>query len=218
MPTSKTFVWKDPRPMTLAVTVVLGIDIVYAVLGIAIIASGLHVNHSAPAAERFATGLILLLFALLWLVFLAGNIVTVFWILRVSKNAHVLRRRPLANSPIFAALWWYIIPVMSLFKPWESLVEIWDASAADRERARNRRYIVGLWWGLLLMAGAAGYIAAFSGIRLISIISFVLSLASDSLFIAITRIICSMQLEKHVGLAFSDEPDRPVSILERLNV
>jgi len=218
MPTSKTFIWKDPRAMTLAVIIAMAIDIVWALAGIAMVVFGVHVDTSAPLSVGKGSSPPLLLYDFLSLVVVANDIIRTFWILRVSRNAHVLKGRKLANSPMFAAVWWYLIPFMSLYKPWEALSEIWDVSAVDRDGSRRLKSILGAWWILFLFATTLNYISDFSHIDIINQMYLLIAVFEYGSFIIVAKTICDMQLEKKLGLMFSDEPGRPAGILERLNV
>jgi hypothetical protein len=218
MPTSKTFVWKDPRAMTLAVIIAMSIDIVCAMVGIATIVSGVHVDPSAPAGVNSGPALVLLLNGLLSLVVLANGILRTLWILRVSRNAHVLKGGNLANSPMFAAVWWYLVPFMSLFKPWESLSEIWDVSALDRDGRRSLKSILGSWWMLFLISSTLSYIGDFSHADVINLAALLLSVFEYGGFIIVAKTIREMQLEKKLGPTSSDEPGRLFGGLEPLGV
>lgn len=149
---------------------------------------------------------------------LLGGVVVILWILRVSKNAHVLKGRSLASSPLFAALWWYLIPFMSLFKPVESMGEIWDVSAIDTKRRKHNREVLPVWWAATPAAGALAYLnILLHRDNLLVVLQSAASIVQCVAFTIVARRICDMQIEKRTASAFSVEPERPLSVLERLN-
>jgi hypothetical protein len=216
MSSSKTFIWKDPRAITLAVIMAMSVDIAWALAGIAIIVSGVRVDTFASAGVDKGAILMLLLYDALSFVVMASNIVRVLWILRASRNAHVLKGGDLANSPMYAALWWYLTPLMSLYKPWESLSELWDVSALDLDGRRPLKSVLGAWWMLFLIASTLSFIGDLSHSDAVNLTALLLSVAECGGFIIIARTICDMQLEKKLGQAFADEPARPFGVLEAL--
>jgi len=208
VPTSKTFIWKDPRPITLAVIIAMAVDIVWALAGVAIIVFNVQVDPSAPIGAGKGPALMLLLYGLLSFVVMASNIVRVLWILRASRNAHVLKGRDLANAPMYAALWWYLTPVMSLYKPWESLSELWDVSALDLDGSRGLKSILGAWWMLFLIASTLSFVGDLSHTDVTNLTALLLSVTECGGFIVIAKTVCDMQLEKKLGLTLTDEPAR----------
>jgi hypothetical protein len=220
MPTSKRFAWKDPSRITLVAMIIMAVDIVFAMLGLAIQLFWGElgdIGATPPTALRTPYPLILC-YALLSLIVIFSTPVLVFWILRISKNAHASKGRPLRNSPLFAALWWYLIPFMSLFKPVEALGEIWDTSAPNRERGKSQRFVLRLWWGSVPLAVVAAYVGLL--IRhngAVLCVQLGISIVECSAFLFIARRIRDMQLEKHLSMTFSDEAEPRPNILQRLN-
>lgn len=219
MPTTKVFEWKDPRPLTFAVTAAMVVSILQSLMQIVIALASTRYGHPliAIAGTPLIWSAILIANWIVLLAVLAGDVIGVFWILRVSKNAHVLKGRNLDNSPMFAALWWYLIPFMSLFKPLVSLSEIWDVSAIDRQLQNKYKFVLYAWW----ISFFVNFIILFAGrtahILMLSVMGHTINLFRDLGFIFITNRLCDMQLEKRMAVTFSDEPNRPMSVLERLN-
>src|SRR6185503_6694083 len=107
MAKTKKYSWKDPDGLTAAVIAVMIYDALWSATGAAIsLYWGAAAEFDPASGEaldlpQFAKAFHDL-FALLMLLLL---IVPVFWLLRVSKNAHVLKGYALENSPMFTALW-----------------------------------------------------------------------------------------------------------------
>ena len=215
---AKSYAWKDPKGITNAALVILAIDLLWVVLGLSIqlVWGRRPTFQNMPPAEWAAPQWVEWTHAIFGLVTLSAGVVLIFWILRASKNAHVLKRRPLTNSPIFAALWWYVIPFMSLFMPLESMGEIWDASAIDAGRRKQHRAILMVWWIATLLAGALGFLVSLLRQQPIVMgLQSVTSIVQCLAFAYIVRQISSMQVESHQAWVFSDaEPT--LSVLERV--
>ena len=229
MAKARTYAWKNPALLTTAVTLVM---IFYSLRSAAQLAVWMVVRlrsvidvpqdqlELVRIAAQLNAQLVIPSFLLL--------IVPFFWILRVSKNAHVLKGQKLRNSPMFSALWWYIIPLMSLFKPYESLEEIWDVSGTGPIKRRHLSLLI--WWGSALIAWILGdIIVVLSGypfntdhaalIRVynspISPLSFAISIVKCLAFIAVALKIASIQVKKRLGSGPSDV-HAASGILERL--
>jgi hypothetical protein len=137
-----------------------------------------------------------LLNMILLIVFVA-SIVTPVWIYRVSRNAHAFRPS-LRISPA-GALLWYLAPFFSLFKPFQAMVEIWDASSGTYRK--NIDPVLVAWWTALvvnnlvnafvLIEGAANAANATSPIQIVSYLS---GAVVTGLWILVVRRITQMQL------------------------
>ena len=226
MPTTKIFIWKDPRQLTLAIMIAMVVNIAWAIMSISIYSIREQLSQTSikpvipyiPDIPADLLPVLLTIYIPLSIIVLANIIIRAFWILSASRNAHILKGRPLSNSPIFAAVWWYLIPFMSLFKPWESLAEIWDVSTIDRETRQKGKYALAIWWfsyiafGLLINIGNIFHIFAFSTIAMLAGIVEYIS------FMVVAKRLCDMQIEKRLAITFSDAPTIRDSVFERLNV
>ena len=77
------------------------------------------------------------------------------WIYRASANAHAIDSR-LAISPGWA-VGWYFVPIMSLFRPFQAMKEIWFASHRSGGGHEQRApAILSIWWTLWIVCNAIG--------------------------------------------------------------
>jgi len=72
------------------------------------------------------------------------------WLYQVSENCQGLRAGRMRFSPGWA-VGWYFVPIMSLFRPFQVMVEIWKVSADPRNwREQGMPWLVGVWWFLFV--------------------------------------------------------------------
>ncbi|MEX2286862.1 MAG: DUF4328 domain-containing protein [Planctomycetaceae bacterium] len=89
-------------------------------------------------------------------VFIALAICFLRWVYRANRNAQALVRSPLTISPGWS-VGWYFVPIMNLFKPYQAVKEIWQASTpavADWRKAPVSP-IVGFWWTFWILDNIA---------------------------------------------------------------
>lgn len=215
--TRKIFEWKDPGALTLAVTVLMAANIAIhlASLGVSVAYgpaaayTGDEDEFTRPQFVRWATDMLQLLFYL-------PALTVIFWILRVSRNAHVFQPG-LKISPL-GAVAWYLVPFASLVKPFEAMSEIWSASAAPGEGGRST--LLNWWWGLFLLSGLMGSLVA----RLPELgpaargTADILAIAVSVILILIARRLCQMQRAKHQAWDVFGAPEgRELGALERVS-
>lgn len=90
------------------------------------------------------------------LVLLAG-IFSLVWIFRIAANLRVLGVRNLAYGPGWTVLWFFI-PFANLWKPYQAMKEIWQAS--DRLQSWRGSPVPALlpaWWALWLLTSLAPF-------------------------------------------------------------
>lgn len=111
-------------------------------------------------AAQASDGLVALA-ALLFVVSLVlAYIVAGFWIYNAACNVRALGARGFQNSPGWA-VGWYAVPLMSLFKPFQAMEEIYQASASPaRWQGLETPVLLRFWWGAWLLAGITGYVVA----------------------------------------------------------
>ncbi len=84
------------------------------------------------------------------------------WMHLAYSNLHKLQIPGLRTSPTIA-MWSWFIPVLNLFRPYQVMKEIWQASdpasTADNWKTIKPPGVMGLWWGLWLLQGILGQAA-----------------------------------------------------------
>jgi hypothetical protein len=87
------------------------------------------------------------------------------WVNRANKNIHSFQK----PVPTFTSGWavgWFFVPIMSLFRPYQVVSEIWKASNPDISPELNTvehiqaSGIVVLWWAFFLLSNFVGQIAS----------------------------------------------------------
>ncbi len=84
------------------------------------------------------------------LVIISG-IVSLIWVYSASRNAHVLRPGGMTSTPGWA-VGWFFVPIAGLYKPYETLRDIWAASIGTTEgRHIGPPALIALWWTLFVV-------------------------------------------------------------------
>lgn len=145
------YAYKDLRRLTKTATIIVCIYLALCI-GEAVLAliEGPRVAGQARGADFIALAQLLTLI-ICWLV--VGR-----WIYRASVNAHGLSDE-MSISPGWA-VGWYFIPIMSLFKPFQAMKEIWFASHESTGGYEERApAVMSLWWGLWILTNALGWMS-----------------------------------------------------------
>lgn len=91
-------------------------------------------------------------------------VVVGMWIHRASANAHSISDE-MTDSPGWA-VGWYFVPIMNLFKPYQTMREIWLASHLKGNwHAEPAPGLLGWWWGLWIVSNILGNISFQIAIR-----------------------------------------------------
>jgi len=91
----------------------------------------------------------------LWIV---TGIVFLTWIHRANRNARALGAQDMRFTPGWA-VGWYFVPIMSLWKPFQAMREIWQASVAPGNwQAVQTPSLLGWWWAFFLCAQVLGQV------------------------------------------------------------
>lgn len=101
------------------------------------------------------------LLSISWLATYAVTIVFFcFWIYRLARNVRALSGRRLSFSAGLA-VGYYFIPILSLWKPYQAMKEIWKGSANPQGRRSTRASpLVGWWWTFWILTSAFNYFVA----------------------------------------------------------
>lgn len=97
-----------------------------------------------------------------WTQILITTISAVFilkWIYRANYNAHELGASNMTFSPAMS-VGWFFVPIMVLWKPYQSMVQIWKASHEPVNwRSAKGHPIVGIWWALFVVTVVIGCVS-----------------------------------------------------------
>jgi hypothetical protein len=144
---SKTYKGEPIRTTVLRLIVVVEIIICVIVMAV-LVAAGDGVFRMPTAELAIYQGIVK---AMSYLP-AAAILSLMFWIFRANKNARALSPEALENSPGWAA-GWFLVPIASLWKPYEVMREIYKASRTPHDwRKAKGTAIVGWWWGTYLLA------------------------------------------------------------------
>lgn len=151
---ARTYEWKDAAGLTLAAQTVMAINVgLLAVSAIVWLWLGETASYAdlpddggamftAAQFVRWAIDVLMLLGML------CAAVVISLWLVRVSKNAHVLQ--PAMKYGPLGAVGWYCVPIAWWIKPYEAFSEIWLVSST--EESRRTEHLLAPWWGAFLLS------------------------------------------------------------------
>lgn len=114
---------------------------------------------SSMASEAFtvADGLMAVLVIGYIPIYITGIVSFCMWTYRVSSNAYAQGGMKNSLNPITPgwAVGYYFIPIVSLWKPYQAMKEIWSASV-DGDKSSSA---LGVWWTFWIISGILGQIS-----------------------------------------------------------
>ena len=153
---------KDPKRLTKVLIVMLWISLGMAVLSAFVQVISLATGHAAtPAGEELRPlDLVLVLLGLPQiLVYIVTGVVFLMWIYRAHKNARGLG----AQGMEFTAGWcvgWYFVPIFNLWKPYQAMKEIWQASKNPGAwRTQVAPSLLAAWWSFWIIDNILGNVS-----------------------------------------------------------
>lgn len=85
-------------------------------------------------------------------VYLPTMVLVLMWIHRANYNARRLGARGLRFSPA-GSIGWYFVPILTLWRPYQAMKEIWQASLAPQNwLGRPVPVLLPMWWALWLVS------------------------------------------------------------------
>jgi hypothetical protein len=143
------------RSIAQAVTILLAAQIVLAVIEAITLLNRIDLLHRIQAGEviglddgRNADSAVTAVTSIDSLVFIATVIVWCIWQHRAQRNAIDLTTGGLRFSPGWAVGWWFI-PIANLWKPFQTVRELWKAShGGDAWRTMATWPVIGWWWAI----------------------------------------------------------------------
>lgn len=188
--------FKDPRGRTRMMIAALGLDL--AVNGLFVL--GLAAGAAAPSVI-FGGGLInqVLIFiggSLMWIGW-GRLIIMLMWFYRANKNARALSSG-LEITPGWA-VGFFFVPIMSLYKPYQAISEIWRSAASPYSWKRlNDPAIIRWWWGLYLVSAIIPLVVAMlagEGGSDLAFLALLPGMVENICFLIIIRFVAARQLE-----------------------
>ncbi|WP_292094073.1 DUF4328 domain-containing protein [Brevundimonas sp.] len=144
--------------------------------------------------------------SLVWvLAYFVAGFLTLKWFYRATNNANAFSAG-VENSPAWA-LWGFVIPLVSLWKPYGVASELWRTSLApDRWMGLRDPLMMRWWWGLVLVGNLALSLSNLMSKNAITVLALmltavvtiagtVLHIAAGVLFLRIAGPISARQTE-----------------------
>lgn len=170
MAKTKTYRAKSLKGLAAALTVTLGLAIVALLAFSGAEASWLMRALAVDPAQAAiptefaddASGVVIFLAYAARLVLLIIAIpFALFFSYRSTANSQVFARG--VSSSAGMAVFWWIIPVATLFKPYQVMSEAWRVGRdPDRWKSLRDPFVLRLWWGLHLFSVALVYAASIT--------------------------------------------------------
>ena len=95
------------------------------------------------------------------LIMLISSIVTLMWIHRSNYNAHAFGAKGMEFTPGWA-VGWYFIPVAAMWKPYQSMREMWKVSKnPENWKELPTPSFLRWWWGVWIFSGVINNYSLF---------------------------------------------------------
>lgn len=145
---------RDLRGLTLAVCIMVVIDALTMpiILLTALLFPDAYTENVVPIADQ--VDLATILFSLL------TAIVFCRWIYVAGSNLVAAGYDDLEFTPA-ARIWWFAVPIACLFKPFQGMRELWNASHGEGYYA-NGSPLVATWWALWLLGTVVNSVTGFA--------------------------------------------------------
>lgn len=160
---------------------------------------GSDFTEAEAEADDLRSALVGGLYAILYLV---TAIAFLKWVYRAALNAVGFGAKGMSSTPGWS-VGWFFVPIMTLFKPYEAVTEIWQTSLHPRKwRTQPIPNVFKCWWGLWLISNLLGQIIMrfpaesieeLEGITLLSIFSSLLGIPLCLVVIKMIRMISGNQ-------------------------
>lgn len=174
---------------------VLGLGACY---GLSLLASIVFILQSPADSFQVAAGdpahpslAVAVLARLLFLIL--TYVAAAFWIFNAACNARAFGAKGLEISPGWA-VGWYFVPIMCLFKPFQGMEEIWEASVSPASwRSQRTPVLLRLWWGAWLLTNLIGTVVSRLDGMGLQAFDAAFDLAAVALFLTIVWRVTRMQ-------------------------
>ena len=141
---------RNLRILTGILTIMIVVDALWTpiVLGMALAAPTAFQTLVTPIAA--SVDLAAIVFKIATMIVFCG------WIYMAGKNLVAAGFEDLEFTPA-ARIWWFAIPIAGLFKPFQGMRELWNASRGVYPYETNES-LVATWWALWLASNIAGLV------------------------------------------------------------
>jgi len=206
---------KEPTTLTGFLKVMLWITLGLSSTGVLLAILSLATGNAAQALEDelTATDVAEALLGLAQLaVFIVTGVVFLMWIHRANRNARALGAEGMTFTPGWS-VGWYFVPILCLWKPYQAMKEIWQASQNPRAwTTQEVSPIVSRWWALWLLSNFLGQLALRLAFRAETpsalMNSEIVSLLSD--LVDIPLCLAAIQLVTGIYRMQCEQAQRPV--------
>ena len=122
--------------------------------------NGVYFSQEMAVADAEANDMRQAVIAFSYLgVFIVSGILILKWIYQANQNARQLGAKDMAFSPGWS-IGFYFIPIVSLWKPYQAMKEIWQASQNPSNWSEEKvSSILGIWWFFWIANSIAGQAA-----------------------------------------------------------
>ena len=93
-----------------------------------------------------------------WLLLIATYVVFGMWIYRAAANVDAAMVPGFRYTPGWA-VGWHFVPIANLYKPFDAMRQIWNASHSGGSNLDRGEPLLVYWWGLWVLTGIASYFA-----------------------------------------------------------
>lgn len=131
----------------IAIWAVIGFSVVSMIGELLEAAGAIDIEYGSPVVAT------ILGFAYLGegVAFLVSAIIVGMWIYRAHANLFAFGLDDLEFSPGWS-VGWFFVPIMSLFRPFQAMRELWNASRGiDADDPSTASGLLGPWWGAYLV-------------------------------------------------------------------
>jgi hypothetical protein len=164
--------------------------------------NGTGISQEAAAANDYRQQFISSLNVFL---LLASTVIFLMWVYRAYDNLYKLKPDNLSSTPGWAVGYWFV-PIISLYKPYVTMKEIWDETQAyvlpeEKKQDIKKGYLIGIWWILYLFSIVSSYVVlfAFGGDNSIDgLMNMTIALMCSNVFIIIVKIITLIMINRIV--------------------
>lgn len=153
---------KDPARLTRFLTKMLWATLVLAAMAGVAAAVSVATGNAARSADDELTlmdgieGLVGLTQLVVWIV---TGVAFLRWIHRANLNARGLGAQGMTFTPGWS-VGWYFVPIANLWKPYQAMKEIWQASSNPRAWSTvTVPSLVSTWWTLWVLSNLLGQVS-----------------------------------------------------------